>query len=71
MTSRPPSLWPLLRGVLAAPTFLRDVHAGWLLGRRFLRLTDDGRRSGRRYQTMLEVIGDDRCSGEVLRRHRH
>lgn len=31
-----------------------------------MRLTHIGRRSGRRYQTMLEVIGRDRRSGEVL-----
>lgn len=57
---------PLLGRVLGAPAYLYDAHAGWLLGRRFLRLTHVGRRTGRRYRTMLEVIGQDRRTGEVL-----
>ena len=52
--------------LLRAPTHLYDWHAGWILGRRFLRLTHIGRRSGRRYQTMLEVIGENRATGEVI-----
>jgi deazaflavin-dependent oxidoreductase (nitroreductase family) len=43
-----------------------DWNAGWLLGRRFVRLTHAGRRSGRVYRTMLEVVGEDRGSGEVF-----
>lgn len=46
----------LTQRVLRAPGRLYDWHAGWLLGHRFLRLTHVGRRTGRRYQTMLEVI---------------
>ena len=57
---------PLVRRLLEAPTYLYDIHAGWLLGRRFLRLTHVGRRTGRRYRMMLEVIGENRGSGEVL-----
>lgn len=45
------------RRLLRAPTRLYDWNAGWLLGRRFLRLTHIGRRTGRRHRTMLEVIG--------------
>jgi deazaflavin-dependent oxidoreductase (nitroreductase family) len=37
---------------------------GWLLGQRFARLTHIGRRSGRRYQTVLEVVGTN-GDGEV------
>lgn len=55
-----------LTRVLAAPTYLYDWDAGWLLGRRFLRLTHEGRRSGRVYRTMLEVVGEDRVVGEVF-----
>jgi deazaflavin-dependent oxidoreductase (nitroreductase family) len=55
-----------VRRLLEAPTYLYDVHAGWVLGARFMRLTHLGRRSGRRYRTMLEVIGEDRLTGEVL-----
>jgi deazaflavin-dependent oxidoreductase (nitroreductase family) len=57
---------PRLKRILRAPARLYDWRAGWILGRRFLRLTHAGRRSGRRYQTMLEVVGDDRGRGEVV-----
>lgn len=57
---------PIGRRLLRAPTRLYDWDAGWLLGHRFLRLTHVGRRSGRRYQTMLEVIGTGQAPGEVI-----
>lgn len=53
-------------GVLRAPAVLYDWNLGWLLGRRFLRLTHRGRRSGRCYQMMLEVIGEDHDRGELF-----
>jgi deazaflavin-dependent oxidoreductase (nitroreductase family) len=64
MTPRRPSR--LVRTLLGAPARLYDWNAGWLLGRRFLRLTHVGRRSGRRYQTVLEVIGAGATPDEVL-----
>jgi deazaflavin-dependent oxidoreductase (nitroreductase family) len=54
------------RRLLRAPARLYDWHAGWLLGHRFLRLTHVGRRTGRPYRTMLEVIGTRPDSGEFL-----
>ncbi|SEO68750.1 nitroreductase family deazaflavin-dependent oxidoreductase [Amycolatopsis saalfeldensis] len=57
---------PLLRAVFRAPLRLYDWHAGWLLGHRFLRLTHQGRRSGRRYRTVVEVLKTDPASGEVM-----
>lgn len=57
---------PLLRRVLRAPTALYDHDLGWLFGHRLLRLTHSGRRSGRPYETVLEVIGIDRPSREVF-----
>jgi deazaflavin-dependent oxidoreductase (nitroreductase family) len=57
---------PVTRRLLRLPGRLYDWHLGWLLGHRFLRLTHVGRRSGRRYQTMLEVLGEDPSTGEVL-----
>ncbi len=57
---------PLARRLLRAPGRLYDWRLGWLLGSRFLRLTHRGRRSGRRYQTVLEVVGADGASGEVM-----
>jgi deazaflavin-dependent oxidoreductase (nitroreductase family) len=59
-------LSPMLRWVLRVPAYLYDLHAGWILGQRFLRLTHTGRRSGRRYQTMLEVVGADGATGELI-----
>jgi deazaflavin-dependent oxidoreductase (nitroreductase family) len=56
---------PWLVSALRTPAILYDWHLGWLLGRRFLRLTHRGRRSGRQYQTMLEVIGNDPVGGEL------
>jgi deazaflavin-dependent oxidoreductase (nitroreductase family) len=57
---------PWLIRALRAPTVLYDWNLGWLLGRRFLRLTHRGRRSGRCYRMMLEVIGNDRERHEVF-----
>jgi deazaflavin-dependent oxidoreductase (nitroreductase family) len=57
---------PIGRRLLRAPGLLYDWHAGWLLGHRFLRLTHLGRRSGRRYRTMLEVVGTGQAPGEVV-----
>jgi deazaflavin-dependent oxidoreductase (nitroreductase family) len=54
------------RAFFRAPLKLYDWHLGWLLGHRFLRLTHLGRRSGRRYRTVLEVIGRNRETGEVV-----
>ncbi|MFC5688845.1 nitroreductase family deazaflavin-dependent oxidoreductase [Amycolatopsis mediterranei] len=47
----------VLRGVFRAPVRLYDRGLGWVLGRRFLCLTHLGRRSGRMYRTVLEVVG--------------
>ena len=57
---------PLLRAVFRAPLRLYAWHAGWLVGGRFLRLTHQGRRSGRRYQTIVEVLKSDPATGEVM-----
>jgi deazaflavin-dependent oxidoreductase (nitroreductase family) len=54
------------RRLLRIPALLYRWNLGWLLGRRFLALTHVGRSSGRRYRTVLEVIGTDPSTGEVL-----
>ena len=59
-------LGPVARRLLRAPARLYDWHAGWLLGPRFVRLTHVGRRSGRRHRTILELIGNDRATGELV-----
>jgi len=48
---------PILRRALRLPVHLYDLGAARLLGHRFLLLTHRGRRSGRLYRTMLEVVG--------------
>ncbi|MFE0024425.1 nitroreductase family deazaflavin-dependent oxidoreductase [Amycolatopsis sp. NPDC059021] len=57
---------PVLRAVFRAPAWLYDRGLGWLLGSRFLCLTHTGRRSGRRYRTVLEVVGADPAAREVM-----
>ena len=63
MTRKPGSV---ARRLLRVPGRLYDMHLGWLLGGRFLRLTHVGRRSGRRYRTVLEVLGPGPWPGEVV-----
>jgi deazaflavin-dependent oxidoreductase (nitroreductase family) len=55
-----------LRAILRAPTTLYDRRLGWLLGHRFLRLDHTGRRSGRTYRTMVEVLHIDPATGEIV-----
>lgn len=56
---------PLLKPVLRAPIALYDIGAGGLLGHRFLLLSHRGRRSGRRYRTVLEVVAWDPANEEA------
>ncbi|MCB0964581.1 MAG: nitroreductase family deazaflavin-dependent oxidoreductase, partial [Acidimicrobiales bacterium] len=60
---KPRGLW---RRVLHLPVHLFRWRLGWLLGDRFLLLTHQGRRSGARYQTPIEVVVHDRDAGEYL-----
>jgi deazaflavin-dependent oxidoreductase (nitroreductase family) len=46
----------VLRRVLRAPALAYRANAGWVFGHRFLCLTHRGRRSGRLYRTVLEVV---------------
>jgi deazaflavin-dependent oxidoreductase (nitroreductase family) len=50
---------PWLRVVFRLPARLYALGLGRVLGRRFLRLEHVGRRSGRRYAVVLEVVGYD------------
>lgn len=45
-----------LRRILRAPAYIFRWKLGWMLGNRSLLLTHIGRRSSRRYHTVLEVI---------------
>jgi deazaflavin-dependent oxidoreductase (nitroreductase family) len=51
---------------LRLPVVLYDIGAGRLLGHRFLLLTHRGRRSGRLYRTMLEVVHWDPSKREAV-----
>lgn len=55
MASEPPGR--VLRRLLRLPVLLYRAGLGWLLGQRFLMLTHVGRRSGRTYRTVVEVVG--------------
>ena len=57
---------PVLSRALRLPVRLYDVGAGRLLGHRFLLLTHRGRRSGRPYRTMLEVVHWDPVQQEAV-----
>jgi deazaflavin-dependent oxidoreductase (nitroreductase family) len=64
LASAPPAGW--LRLALKAPRWLYRFHLGRLLGHRFLLLTHRGRRSGRVYQTVLEVVRYDPATNESI-----
>lgn len=55
-----------LKRLFAAPNGLYAHGLGRLLGHRFLQLTHTGRRSGRRYRVVLEVLRYDAASGEAV-----
>lgn len=55
----------VLRWLLGLPIYLYRARLGFLLGHRFLVLVHEGRRSGRRYETPLEVVRYDRAIGEA------
>jgi deazaflavin-dependent oxidoreductase (nitroreductase family) len=57
---------PILRRALRLPIHLYDLGGARLLGHRFLLLTHRGRRSGRLYRTMLEVVGWDPEKREAI-----
>ncbi len=56
----------MLSWLLRAPNAIYAVHAGRLLGHRFLLLTHRGRRTGHRHATVLEVLWWDRHAREAV-----
>jgi len=56
------ALWYLFRG----PVYLYRWRLGWLFGKRLMLLTHTGRRSGRRRQTVLEVVEYRKEGPEVV-----
>lgn len=57
---------PYLKRLLRAPVALYDIGAGAIFGHRFLLLTHRGRRSGRLFRTMLEVVEWNPAVGEAI-----
>lgn len=55
-----------LRAILHLPVHLYRARLGVLLGHRFLLLVHRGRRSGRRYETVLEVVRYDPVTEESV-----
>jgi deazaflavin-dependent oxidoreductase (nitroreductase family) len=47
---------PVLTRLFRAPVYLYRWHCGWLLGRRFVLLAHVGRKSGRTFNTVVEVV---------------
>ncbi len=58
------TLSPWMRRLARAPTRVYTAGFGWMFGHRFLVLTHRGRRSGREYRTMLEVVRWDAADYE-------
>ena len=56
----------LALAVFRLPLFLYRNGWGWMLGRTFLMLEHVGRRTGKPYETVAMVLGDDADIGEVV-----
>ncbi|HTQ22753.1 nitroreductase family deazaflavin-dependent oxidoreductase [Mycobacterium sp.] len=56
----------VMRAVFRAPIRLYEAGLGRLLRERFLCLTHVGRKSGRQYRTVLEVVGTNPTAGEFM-----
>ncbi|MGH3739659.1 MAG: nitroreductase family deazaflavin-dependent oxidoreductase [Micromonosporaceae bacterium] len=63
LTDRAPQ--GLLRLLLRAPVWVYRARLGWLFGHRLVYLAHRGRRSGRRRETVLEVVRYDKAVPEV------
>jgi deazaflavin-dependent oxidoreductase (nitroreductase family) len=46
----------LLKFFFKLPKYLFKWHFGWIFGHRFLMITHVGRKSGKQYQTVLEIV---------------
>jgi deazaflavin-dependent oxidoreductase (nitroreductase family) len=57
ITDHPPR--GFLRLLLRLPIWFYRLNLGWLLGQRFLLLTHTGRKSGKTYHTVIEVVNYD------------
>ena len=60
---RPGRVW---LAIMRVPAWMSRHGLGWVFGDRYLMLTHVGRRSGRRYETALDVIWHDRERDEYI-----
>jgi len=63
MKAKPTGLW---RRVLHSPVHLYNWKLGFLLGSRFILIDHTGRKSGKTYQTPVEVVTHDADTGEYI-----
>jgi len=63
MKEKPTGLW---RHVLRIPIHLYHWRLGFLMGGRFILIDHVGRKSGKLYQTPVEVVRHDTVSGEYI-----
>lgn len=54
------------RAFLRFPVLLFRLKLGWMMGPRYLLLTHRGRKTGRIYQNVLEVIDKNSDTGEIF-----
>ncbi|MDJ0350778.1 nitroreductase family deazaflavin-dependent oxidoreductase [Cryobacterium sp. PH29-G1] len=68
MTAQPALQPPggVLRRLFHLPVYLFHARLGFLFGHRFLMLVHRGRKSGKTYETPLEVVHYDRASREAI-----
>lgn len=64
--ARPQQMPAWLRRAFAAPNALYAHGLGAVLGRRFVQIGHVGRRSGRSYHSVVEVLHYDRSTGETV-----
>lgn len=62
----PPKPTGLLKLTFTLPRYLYRWHAGWLLGHLCLMITHVGRKTGRKRQTVLEVVHYDPSTRECI-----
>ncbi len=56
----------IVRWLLRLPAYLYRAHFGFLFGHQFLVLVNEGRRTGQRHETPLEVIRYDASTREAI-----
>jgi deazaflavin-dependent oxidoreductase (nitroreductase family) len=57
---------PPLRWLLRFPSFFYKANLGWLLGERFVQLTVRGRKTQLPRQVVLEVVGREPSTGDLI-----